>query len=73
MKAACDRYGGGAYSLVADVTAALNARLRNGEHVVVTPCFDGDPSSSLPVPLLDLPNLPLPVDDRPIGDSCDPE
>jgi hypothetical protein len=73
LKAACNSFDCGEYSLAAEVVAALSARLRNGEDVVATPCFVGDPSSSLPVQLLDLPNLPLPPDDRVLGDGCDPE
>ena len=62
------------HNAAADVIATLFTRVRNHEDVVVAPCFTQDPTSSLPLDLLDLSSLELPPsDDRPLGDACDPE
>ena len=50
----------------------LFTRARNSEDIVVTPCYALDPSTSLPVQLLDLAGVRLPPDDL-LGDACHPE
>ncbi len=50
----------------------LVTRARNHEDIVVTPCYALDPSSSLPVELLDFASLQLPPEEE-LGDACNPE